>query len=410
MMDRTVAAPAPKEKPKKRGAGASALAYVVFIILTLGYIGATYWLYTKMEEYRISFEKTADDLQNARNDLKKQKDSYDKLFADILDYADENSLRAALKVVEAEGEKKVEKELKVKEMLESLRAKVAELGDKVRTTEAELQSAKEDRDRETVQRKTHEEEKKKEVDDLWDKLKQAQEEIDKQKAEFEAKVNEANQQKIDTEKKLTSAEESWDEERKKYELEVQILKAKMAQLVGTREAKEELPPEVGRVVQMNLAEQFAIIDLGQDKNMKPKTYVEIYSQENDKVKKARAVVTKVHEKVSEVRLIDHDFRMPVAIGDVVRSYISGKGGETFVVAGKFGKDILYTKSEIEKLIERRGGKVMKDVDVDTNYLVLGDTTSDPSDKEIQEGLKQKDFATRFNVNIIKVDRLLEYIR
>ena len=72
--------------------------------------------------------------------------------------------------------------------------------------------------------------------------------------------------------------------------------------------------------------------------------------------------------------------------------------------------MLYTKREIEGLVNARGGTVMEEVDIDTNYLVLADITSDPADPEVQEGIRQKDLAVKLGVPIMPIERLIEYIR
>ena len=151
-----------------------------------------------------------------------------------------------------------------------------------------------------------------------------------------------------------------------------------------------------------------MVNLGKEDGMQPDMRFEIYSQLDDTKKKALVVTSAVMDKVSEARILEQDITKPIAIGDVLRGYISKRGKETFVLAGKFGEEMLYSKSELQKLIESRGGKVQEEVDLDTDYLVLGDYTSDPTDPAVQEGLHQRDLALKLNVGILTYERFLEF--
>jgi len=359
-------------------------------------------MYTIMENYRMDRDEKANALLTSDNKAKQLQKEKERLFSDDLEYADENALRADLQT--PEGQKSV------KSLLNDYRMRNSELRHKLDTTIAEFKDAQASRDRAIEQRRENEEVRNQQMEELNDKLNQLRNDLERQRTDLEQRINAANQRAADAEKRLAEAEEEWDEERKKMELQLTILQTKLEQLTGKRSPKEAIPPIIGKVVQTDLAEDYAVIDVGEKDDIRPKMIIEIYSQEDDTLKKARAVVTSVDRQISEVRFLESDLKMPIAMGDVVRAFITELGKQSFVVAGRFGRDLLYTKSEIEELITARGGTIMEDVDIDTDYLVIADVESDPADPYVQEGINQKNLAVKLGVPIMRIERLIEYIR
>ncbi|HOL30640.1 MAG TPA: hypothetical protein PK052_01540, partial [Anaerohalosphaeraceae bacterium] len=93
--------------------------------------------------------------------------------------------------------------------------------------------------------------------------------------------------------------------------------------------------------------------------------------------KAEIEVFQVSEQISAARIIKSDKKNPVVKEDLVVNLIwDRKGTNQFVVAGEFdfnndGRIDADGAQRIRELIERWGGRVVEDITVDTDFLIIG---------------------------------------
>jgi hypothetical protein len=402
MMDRTVgkpSAPGARAKAKKKGGGGSAIVNVVCVVISIGFLIGAVFMYTEWEKANTALEDAKNNLERANSQISEQTKRIDTLLNTYLGFPSEEAANPALAT---EGG-----QLKsARQQMEDRDSRIGELEHLLETTRSELEAAEQEKDTAIQQRQRNEEVRSQQVEELNDELAQVRDAMEKQRAELEQEIRSQAQQLAEAEMNLARAEEEWDEERKDLQLRIKILQAQLEEKTTKEEQRAGLPNIIGRVLRTNLVDGFVVIDIGREEGMEPDMRLEVYSQLNTEQKKALVVISDAGDKVSEARLLEYDMRRPIAVGDVVRGYITAKGKERFVVAGRFGEEMLHTKGELEMLIESRGGSIMEEVDLDTNYLILGDYTSDPSDPEVQEGQRQRELAIKLNVPIITYDRFL----
>lgn len=97
----------------------------------------------------------------------------------------------------------------------------------------------------------------------------------------------------------------------------------------------------------------------------------------DGMGKAELEIFRVTPKASAAKIVRQETRNPVARGDIVANLIwdSAKANK-FVIAGEFdinrdGKDDLNGTEKVIELVERWGGEVMDEVNINTDFVVLG---------------------------------------
>ncbi len=89
-------------------------------------------------------------------------------------------------------------------------------------------------------------------------------------------------------------------------------------------------------------------------------------------------VVNVSDSVSECRIIEQQKDDPIVAGDVVANVVFDElRTYSFVVEGNFdinntGEPTPAGNKAIKDLIRRYGGRIMKDVSIDTDYVILGD--------------------------------------
>lgn len=103
--------------------------------------------------------------------------------------------------------------------------------------------------------------------------------------------------------------------------------------------------------------------------------------------KAVIEVISVGDTVSQCRIIKQDKDNPIITGDLVANVVfDALRNYNFVVEGQFdldntGEPTVAGNKAAKDLIQRYGGRVQKDVDIDTDYVVLGDPPSRPKKPE-----------------------------
>jgi len=99
--------------------------------------------------------------------------------------------------------------------------------------------------------------------------------------------------------------------------------------------------------------------------------------------KAVIEVTNVDETVSECRIIQQSKDDPIVPGDLVANLVyDALRTYSFVVEGQFdldgtGEATMAGNKAIRELVRRYGGRLVKDVAIETDYVILGDPPSPP---------------------------------
>jgi len=151
--------------------------------------------------------------------------------------------------------------------------------------------------------------------------------------------------------------------------------------------------------------------------------------------KAEIEVFNVEKTISVARIIKSTTRNPIVSGDIVANLIwDGSTTNVFAVVGDFDLDddgvIDYNGAEkIKALVEKWGGRVVEDITVDTNFLVLGmppKILTKPTFEEIQlDPLAMEKYETsiqnlahykevlqqaqRLSIPILNMERFLDFI-
>lgn len=132
--------------------------------------------------------------------------------------------------------------------------------------------------------------------------------------------------------------------------------------------------------------------------------------------KARAEVIDVQADRAEVRIYDvADPYSPVVAGDLIHNPLFDPYGERYaVLLGRFSGT--YNEAEVEALLEDIGITVQENVDLTTNYLIVGgplfyDEEGEPVEEPIQPSeLSTYKEAVEKGVYIISINALKQYFR
>ena len=127
------------------------------------------------------------------------------------------------------------------------------------------------------------------------------------------------------------------------------------------------------------------INLGSKDRVRPQTTFTVYGKgpidrENPK---GRILVTNVSNDFSECRIIEQDKDSPIVVGDnVVNLAFDAVRTYVFVVKGEFDLHNTQTPTkfgteEIKNAIRRFGGRVNDEIDIQTDYVVMGTEPNKP---------------------------------
>jgi len=147
--------------------------------------------------------------------------------------------------------------------------------------------------------------------------------------------------------------------------------------------------------------------------------------------KAKLVVTKVHEKTSECKVLElYSVRRPITVNDIVMDIaFSETRPYTFVIEGTFdlhgtGYPTTDDRDEAISMVRRFGGKVVDEVSPGVDYVVLGDKPDRPTepsqeaDPTIRQAYREKmkifeaygrvqDEAMRLGLPIMNANRFMD---
>ena len=160
----------------------------------------------------------------------------------------------------------------------------------------------------------------------------------------------------------------------------------------TRVRPEGVFPADGKILRVLEGQKLCYISIGRNDRVSEGLPFAVYPHTGipkDGKGKAKLVVSRVSPNVSECRILEESQEDPVVAGDLIGNVAFGrKRIHVFVVEGHFdlygtGTPNAVGAEEVKGLIKRFGGKVTDELDVQTDYLVLG-TEPDPPQKPKEE--------------------------
>ena len=179
-------------------------------------------------------------------------------------------------------------------------------------------------------------------------------------------------------------------------------------------------------------EKTCYISLGSGNGVLEDWMFSVYSRGDAEAAKAQIIVKQVFEETSECVIAKENPKDPIAEGDIIASIAFDENRQyTFLVKGQFdiqgsGEATDEGRDQVIALIRQFGGKVVNDVDVDVDFVVLGPEPAIPAepDKDMpatmrdiyeatlrqrDEYLQVKQEAIDLRLRILNTNRFLERI-
>jgi hypothetical protein len=391
--------------PRKRGVSPAAL--ILFIVIAVAALVVAYFIYTDKEDWRKKHEALAQEksgLEESVRDLQAGLSGWEETAG--------LTFEGVKALLPGEGDT----------VVNLIRAEQ----EKARAAQSLAQSV--GQDRQNLQ---------KELEAQQKALQQAKEDHDKALKELDKKYQDHREQATADEEKLTKEIADVRQERLAAEGEVRATEDRMKELVAGHKADKLAwevertkllmrlqamrPPRgeeaVGQILRVNAMLGAATIDLGSRDRVRPGMIFEVYSETpgGERVSKGRVEAKTVGEWASVVALIDPDPQNPVVTGDNLVCPFVAREHPKFVVAGWFGPQLEYREPEIKALIQKWGGELQEQVEVDSDYLVIGEYRLPPTVTEeaavnaANNGMYQLDAAKAFGIIILNVERFLDLV-
>jgi len=179
-------------------------------------------------------------------------------------------------------------------------------------------------------------------------------------------------------------------------------------------------------------EKTCYISLGSGNGVLEDWIFSVYSRGDAEAAKAQIIVKQVFEETSECVVAREDPKDPIAEGDIIACIAFDENRQyTFLVKGQFdiqgsGEPTDEGRDQIIALIRQFGGKVVDDVDVDVDFVVLGPEPAIPAepDEDMPDTMKDiyraklrqrdeylgvKQEAIHLRLRILNTNRFLERI-
>lgn len=142
----------------------------------------------------------------------------------------------------------------------------------------------------------------------------------------------------------------------------------------------------GKISQVIDDQKIVYIDKGAKDKVVPGLTFSVYSGSipEDGKNKGAIVVMNVSPSISECRIVEQKSTDPIMEGDLIGNVAYDPNRiYTFVVKGDFdlhntGKPTPEGAKEVKDIIERSGGKVVSDISINTDFLVMGEEPARPS--------------------------------
>lgn len=153
----------------------------------------------------------------------------------------------------------------------------------------------------------------------------------------------------------------------------------------------------GKIILIDDSAQVVHLNIGTDQHVYRGLTFTVYDRSGSVPKdgkgKAEIEVFDVADTYCAARITETDAKKPILLGDIVANLIwHSDKTNVFVIAGDFDLDNDGNIDEnatgrIKSLIEKWGGKVVDDISVDTDFLVLGDQPQVPQQQPTFEQLE-----------------------
>jgi hypothetical protein len=189
----------------------------------------------------------------------------------------------------------------------------------------------------------------------------------------------------------------------------------------TKSFAENSQPD-GEVVFADAGLGYAWIDLGRRHGLRRNARFQVYQFVKGGMQKIKGVieVRRVEEDMAQCAIIEGaevvhpvtgqrlkvpDPNDPIVKGDMIRNpFFDADEQRNFVFLGTKLENRYYNLQELQRKIEEFGGKLDKDVNIQSDFvIVLGSADDDP---EMQEKIR---LATQFGVIFMREEELLEYL-
>ena len=244
------------------------------------------------------------------------------------------------------------------------------------------------------------------LQDAGDQIEQQQARYKADLSQFQAMVDETrnryddlkrtweqatDDQKQDYENKLETAKETL----KAKQLDLQETEKKLAEtddLLDSALVKlEEIKPKPNietqafkpdaRIVRIDLQNGIVYLNVGTKNRIYRGLTFAIYDSNRPIPEsgqgKAEIEIFQVNEQASAARILKSDTKNPIVKEDIVSNLIwDSQSSNRFVVAGEFdmnndGRPEADGRQQITEMVERWGGRLMDDVTVDTDFIIIG---------------------------------------
>jgi hypothetical protein len=264
--------------------------------------------------------------------------------------------------------------------LETLRAQNAELEDKISQKDqsaAELTAKfKDGVDQLKAENKEMDDKVKKTHDEFVTEQERSQKELANRRVELSMEIANKNQQLRELELAVEARDRT-----------IERLRDELDKKRGTGGADVAARKADGKVLEVKDRQDVCYVNLGSNDRVAPGLTFTIYPSTgipDSGEGKAKIVVTTVRDDISECRIVERIGKEPIVTGDLVANVAyDPQRTFTFVVDGQFdlrkrGQFSPDDAKDIKVLIQRFGGQVADQVDVQTDFVVLGTEPKRPA--------------------------------
>lgn len=221
---------------------------------------------------------------------------------------------------------------------------------------------------------------------------------------LESRISDLRDTKTRLEDRLQTAEEEKAAVVEESEQKEQEYKNRILALEGSlRRLKVQIeidraPTPDGQVLAASSSTGVAVINRGKQDNLKPGTVFQAYNFSKGNVKRMKGVlkVLDVFDASAKCAIVEMNPADPIVEGDLIENTLYNPGKTLhFYILGNLRK---YGTSEAKMVLERLGNKVDDQIDVLTDYVILGEKEN-PTDSELMDTPEYKK-AVELGVKII----------
>jgi len=200
------------------------------------------------------------------------------------------------------------------------------------------------------------------------------------KKEYQASVAEISKQLAAQAEKMENLDRDVRKWKKKYEIEIGK-KVRPAVDTGATVRKPD-----GKVLRVLADEGLVYINIGSKSRVTEDLRLTVYPYTgipDSGAGKAVINVINVSDNVSECRIVEQAKDNPIIPGDLVANLVfDALRTYSFLVEGEFditgaGTPTIAGNKAIKELVRRYGGRLMNEVTIDTDYVILGDAPARP---------------------------------